>query len=224
MTRLLRLYPGSWRDRYRDEMEALLEERKPGRRERIDLLRGAADAWLHPASPSRVPAAAALLGGGLWTVAAAAVITQPTPADWPGYTADVLGLAIPGAAFLFVATLGVSLRAGVRAGRPGAAAMALAIVGYPAWIGALVATAAGGLDGPPLAAAQTLAMLGAALVGAVLVRVGDLAVGFLVLVGSAAMLLPWTVAWLALGASWNAVGWILLIERRRSRGTGWRLT
>lgn len=57
-----------------------------------------------------------------------------------------------------------------------------------------------------------------------LVRVGDLAVGFLVLVGSVAMLLPWTIAWLALGASWNAVGWVLLIERWRSPGTGWRLT
>jgi len=224
MTAWLRLYPGPWRARYGDEMEALLEERRPGPRERLDLLRGAVDAWLHPPAPSRVPAASALIGGGLWTIAAAAVITQPTPADWPGYIADVLGVAILAVCFLFVATLGVSLRAEGRGRRAGTVAVALTLVGYPAWIAALVATAAGTLDGSALAAAQTLAMLGAALVGVVLVRVGDLAVGFLVLVGSVAMLLPWTIAWLALGASWNAVGWVLLIERWRSPGTGWRLT
>jgi hypothetical protein len=224
MTAWLKLYPGSWRARYADEMEALLEERRPGTRERFDLLRGAADAWLHPPTPSHVPAASALIGGGLWTIAAAAVITQRTPADWPGYIADVLGVAILAATFLFVATLGISLRAGGRGRRFGTVALALTIVGYTAWITALAATAAGTLDGSALAAAQTLAMLGAALVGVVLVRVGNLAVGFLVLVGSVAMLLPWTIAWLALGASWNAVGWVLLIERWRSPGTGWRLT
>jgi len=224
MTALLRLYPRSWRARYRDEMEALLEKRRPGPRERLDLLRGAVDAWLHPAAPSLVPAASALIGGGLWTVAAAAVLTQPTPADWPGYIADVLLVAFLAAAFMFIATLGIALRTGGRGRRPGTVALALTIVGYPAWIAALAATAAGSLDGPALAAAQTLAMLGSALIGAVLLRVGDPAVGFLVLVGSAAMLLPWTVAWLALGASWNAVGWVLLIERRRTPGTGWRPT
>ena len=56
----------------------ILEERRPGPRERLDLARGAADAWLHP-HRFRVPALAALVGGGLWTFAAAAVIAQPTP-------------------------------------------------------------------------------------------------------------------------------------------------
>lgn len=224
MTRSLKLYPGSWRSRYGDEMEALLEERPPGHREHLDLLRGALDAWLHPATPSRVPAAAALIGGGLWTIAAAAVIAQPTPADWPGYITEVLGVAIVAATFLLIATLGVAMRAGGRGRRAGTMALALTIVGYPAWIGALAATTAGVLDGPALAGAQTLAMLGGTLVGVVLVRTGDLAVGFLVLIGSVAMLLPWTIAWLPLGASWNAVGWVLLIERSRAPGTGWRPT
>jgi hypothetical protein len=97
-------------------------------------------------------------------------------------------------------------------------------VGYLAWIAALAATAAGSLDGPALAAAQTLAMLGTAFIGVVLVRVGDVPVGLLVLIGSASMLLPWTGAWLVLGASWNAVGWLLLIDRLRTRGPGWRVT
>jgi hypothetical protein len=48
MSALVKLYPGAWRSRYGDEMEALLEDRRPGRRERMDLIRGAFDAWLHP--------------------------------------------------------------------------------------------------------------------------------------------------------------------------------
>ena len=224
MTALLRLYPGSWRSRYRDEMEALLEDRRPGPGERVDLVRGALDAWLHPAAPSRVPASAALVGGGLWTVTAAAVNTQPTPPDWPGYIAGVLGLALMAAVFLLVATLGCVLRAGSRGRRPATIAVAITMVGYLAWIAALAATATSGLDGPPLAAAQSLAMLGSALVGAVLVRAGDVSIGFLILVGSAAMLLPLTITWLALGASWNAVGWLLVVERSRRPGPGWRVS
>jgi hypothetical protein len=219
---LLQLYPGAWRSRYGAEMEALLEDRRPGFRERVDLVRGAIDAWLHPVVPSRVPAGSALLGGGVWTVAAAAVVTQPTPADWPGYIADVLWLAVLGAAFLFVGTLGCALRASGRGGRPGTVAVLLTVAGYLLWIGALVTTATVGLDGPVLAAAQTLAVLGSAFVGVVLVRAGDVPIGLLILAGSAAMLVPWTMTWLAFGAAWNAVGWLLLIERSRSAGPGWR--
>lgn len=219
MTALLRLYPSSWRARYGDEMEALLDELRPGVRGGIDLVRGAADAWLHPASPSRVPAAAALLGGGLWTVVAAAVVTQPTPADWPGYIADVLGLAMVAAGFLLVVTLGCALRAGGRGRRAGTVATVVTIVGHVAWIGALGATAIGVLGGPELAAAQTLAMVGAALIGLLLVRDGDLAIGILVLVGSAAMLIPVVHTWLVLGAAWSAVGWMLIVERSRNSTT-----
>ena len=43
---LLKLYPPAWRERYEDEMAALLEEQKAGTRSIIDVLRGAADAWI----------------------------------------------------------------------------------------------------------------------------------------------------------------------------------
>ena|SRR5690242_8924663 len=43
---LLRLYPPAWRRRYEDEMAALLQEQRTGSRTALDLLRGAADAWL----------------------------------------------------------------------------------------------------------------------------------------------------------------------------------
>lgn len=45
---LLRLYPAAWRARYGDEFADLLLARPPSLRDRIDILRGAVDARLHP--------------------------------------------------------------------------------------------------------------------------------------------------------------------------------
>jgi hypothetical protein len=221
---LVGLYPRAWRDRYGDEMAALIEVRMLRRRDRVDLVRGALDAWLHPPAPSRVPAIAALVGGGLWTVAAAAVVFQPAPPDWPGYIVEIVGLALVAAGFLLVATLGCSLRTGDRAGRAMAVAVVLTIAGYIGWIGALAATAAGVLDPPSLAATQTVAMVGTTLVGAALVRAGDAAVGLLVMLGPAAMLIPLTITWLVLGGSWTAVGCVLRAERSRPSGPRWRVS
>jgi hypothetical protein len=165
-----------------------------------------------------------LIGGGLWTIAAAAVVVQPAPPDWPGYIVEIVGLALAAAGFLLVATLGCSLRTGDRPGRAMAVAVALTIAGYIAWIGALAATAAGVLDPSPLAASQTVAMLGTTLVGLSLVRAGDEAVGLLVMLGPIAMLIPLTVTWLVLGASWTAVGCVLRAERSRPSGPRWRVS
>ncbi len=51
MSRLLSLYPRTWRDRYEDEFRSLMADRPPSRRERVDILRGAIDARLHPQVP-----------------------------------------------------------------------------------------------------------------------------------------------------------------------------
>jgi hypothetical protein len=48
MTFLLNLYPRAWRERYEDEFLALLEARPPGAHDRLDIVRGAIDARLHP--------------------------------------------------------------------------------------------------------------------------------------------------------------------------------
>ena len=56
-----------------------------------------------PPIPSRTPAVAALVGGGLWTVVAAGVLFQPAPPDWPGYLLEVVPTATLAVAFLFVA-------------------------------------------------------------------------------------------------------------------------
>lgn len=45
---LLRLYPSAWRERYGDEMRALLADDPPGARGALSLALGAADAHLHP--------------------------------------------------------------------------------------------------------------------------------------------------------------------------------
>lgn len=48
MSRLLRLYPASWRERYGDEFLSLLADRPPTVRDSVDIVRGALDARLHP--------------------------------------------------------------------------------------------------------------------------------------------------------------------------------
>jgi hypothetical protein len=56
MRRIVSLYPADWRSRYEDEFEALLASRPPTIGDRIDIVRGAVDARLHPqvGGPRRV--------------------------------------------------------------------------------------------------------------------------------------------------------------------------
>jgi drug/metabolite transporter (DMT)-like permease len=81
MSLLVRLYPAAWRDRYGDEMAAVLEDRPPGPFDVADLMLGAIDAHLHlrglgsrsehrkgiPMS-LRLAGGAAVVGGLLWTI------------------------------------------------------------------------------------------------------------------------------------------------------------
>jgi len=64
-------------------------------------------------------------------------------------------------------------------------------------------------SGPALASPA----LGSPLVGIALSRARDDRIGPLLMLGSVAMLVPWTVAWLAFGAAWTAVGMLLVTER-----------
>ncbi len=218
MRALLKLYPSTWRARYGDEMEALLDSRRPDRRARLDLVRGALDAWVHPAKPSLAPILAALIGGGLWTVVAAAVLVQPAPLDWPGYLAEVLPLAAVAACCLLVAVLGCALRAGEARSRVGGLASALVLVGYLAWIGLLGASILGVVGSAALAAAQALAMIGTIAVGLILVRSGDEPIGFLLVAAPVAMLAPWTATWLAYGAAWTVIGLAMWLDRASPTG------
>ena len=212
MTGALRLYPRWWRRRYGDEMAALLEKATPRRGDRRDLLRGALDAWLHPPEPSHVPAAAALLGGGIWTMIAARLASQPVPPDWPGYMLEIVPLALVAAIFLLVAVVGIALRAADAHGRSTALVVVVAIASYVAWIGAMAGTIGGTADLVAVWVAQTVAMVATVAVG-VLVRTVDERLGSLVIVAAAAMILPWAGAWLVFGTCWTAIGLIILVAR-----------
>jgi hypothetical protein len=217
---LVRLYPPAWRRRYGDEMLALLEAGPVRARGRLDLVRGAFDAWIHPPAPSRVPAIAALAGGGLWTVAAAGVVGQPVPPDWPGYLSEIVVLTLAAAALLLIATLGCALRLGDEGGRAMGAGWVLTVIGFISWLVVLAVAAAGHAEAVTLAAVQTMAMLGATLVGIVLIRAGDWPVGALVIIGSMAMLVPWTPGWVVFGTAWTVIGVLLGVAQSRGGTIG----
>lgn len=111
MTRLVALYPRSWRDRYEDEFLSLIEDRPPDALDRVDIIRGAIDARLHPRrdlvtgpqldgplpynGPWSVRRAGVLtlLGGFLWLVTIGIAINGPIVRDGNATYRD------PGAAF-----------------------------------------------------------------------------------------------------------------------------
>ena len=70
--RFVAFYPRAWRERYGDELEDVLERDPPGARARIDLVRGAVDAHLHPAARSPLPVIAAVTASALATAHAIA--------------------------------------------------------------------------------------------------------------------------------------------------------
>jgi hypothetical protein len=126
VSRLVRLYPAAWRERYEAEFMELLATRRPGVTERIDIVRGALDAHLHPQvrHPGEVPPALAegdgrlarrlglgtLAGAALWVVAWILVLLGPVRYDDDGAYRDGAA-AFP---FLFGA---VALIAGGLAGQ-----------------------------------------------------------------------------------------------------------
>ncbi len=220
MKGLLALYPRWWIARYGDEMRSLLDDAPRRRRDGFDLARGALDAWLHPPVPSHLAGVAALVGGAAWTAVALAVVFQPVPPDWPGYLHELLPLAILAAVSLLIATLGVAVRVADLGGRLVILVAWLAAAGYIVWVSALVATAAGLADSVTLAVGQTLAMVGTAAVGVMVIRVKQDVIGVLLVIASTSMLIPATPAWLVFGACWTVIGVVLEFERSSRPGRG----
>jgi hypothetical protein len=213
-SRLLRLYPALWRARYGEEMLAVLEARRPGLRGRLDLVRGAIDAHLHPDRPSWLPAYASLAGGALWTSGAVVVLAQPVAPDWPGYVVDMLPNALAGVTALLLAIVGVWLRLGDTASPFARAALELAVAGHLAWLAALGAALLAFDYGATTAIAATAAAIGTFFVGVALTRAGDWPIGGLLTVAPVALLVPWGApAWLAFGLAWTAIGFAQLRGR-----------
>ena len=105
MSRLVHLYPRTWRDRYEAELLDLLEQRPMSLRDAIDLVRGALDAHLHPQAEResmpwthRLPGLAVLATGLFW-IAAIATVRDPSGTDadrFLGLAAMTVLLGLPG--------------------------------------------------------------------------------------------------------------------------------
>jgi hypothetical protein len=123
MSRLIRLYPPAWRDQYGDEFADLLAERPPSLVQRLDIVRGALDAWVHPqlarrtarqapeaSHGGRLAGAATIVGGGLWIAAGAAMFMAPMNWDL-GYKESQVGV------FIVVAAMAVTAVAAIAGSR-----------------------------------------------------------------------------------------------------------
>lgn len=207
---ILRLYPPGWRRRYEPEMLQVLTALGAGRRDRLDLVRGALDAWLHV--PSRVPAVAAIAAGGIWTIIGAWLLAQPAPPDWPGFAVGILPFALLAAAFGGLATIGCWARRSDGFGPAGRIAIGLTILGHLAWSAALIVAWLGWSYGAQTMAAQALAAVGSIVIGVLLVRAGDRRLGAMLAIGPAFLLFGSPIGWLAAGLGWTATGSILLTE------------
>ena len=121
MSRLVRLYPPAWRDRYLAELEDLLADRPPTVRDRVDIVRGALDAWIHPqvASPEprpdegpsagrRIAAGGAIVAGGLW-IAAGLSMNAAQVIQGLGYKDATMGVILVAGGALVSALVGIAL-------------------------------------------------------------------------------------------------------------------
>ena len=150
MRTILDLYPRAWRDRYRDELEALLEMHPATLLDRVDLIRGAIDARLHPQVPGsarsgrensvnvRLLGAVAAIGGTAWILAIASMVILPRDAE--GYrdaSLAIIGFAVGlGLTGVALGELG-SRRESASSARTGhviaVVSLALAVLGVMPW-------------------------------------------------------------------------------------------
>ena len=211
-SRYVGLYPRAWRERYGDELQEVLERDRLGFRMRLDLVRGAVDAHLHPLAPSRLPVLAAVTASALAVAHAIALAAQPVATDWPGYQEEALPLIIGSVAAAIPAIVGLWLRLGDGDGALGRLGLLLAVVGHGAWLVALVAALARVAYGPLTGAVAAVAMTGMAVLGVALVGRGRLGLGMLVAAVGLAGVAPPAWGWGALAAAWTGVAVILVLE------------
>ena len=220
--RYVGLYPRAWRERYGDELEAVLESNPPGLRSRLDLLRGALDAHLHPPTFSPLPVVATLTASALATAHAVVVAAQPVATDWPGYLEDALPLIIGAVAALVPAVVGLWLKLGDADGAIGRLGLWLALAGHLAWLVALFAAAAHLAYGPLTAAAATMAMAGTAALGVALAGRGRFLLGGFAAAAALAGIAPPSFGWPLFAGAWTAVALVLVVDfaGRQAPGPG----
>lgn len=213
MSRIVRLYPAAWRERYEAEFLSLLDERPPTLLDRLDVVRGAVDARMHPqvgpgarepelgAATMRGAGATAVLGGVLWVLAGLGFYGAPYVADL-GYK-DSGAVFLLGAAAAALTGLGAVMMLRGRAGRSirlwgSAVAILLGAIGlvlpWPILLLGFYGVVIGTL---------VFGIVGAARFGPMYILVGLsglLAFGFNTEDGRALMLLPLGAAWIIAGA------------------------
>jgi hypothetical protein len=140
VSRLIRLYPVVWRERYEEEFIGLLAERRPTFVERFDIVRGAIDARMHPQarrtiddpppSPEREAdlrvarrlGIGAVIGAALWPAAWSIALMGPIVYDGQGSYRDgsaALPVLLASTVLLAMGMVGQSIRlpAGARFAR-----------------------------------------------------------------------------------------------------------
>ena len=137
MSRLLRLYPKAWRSRYGAELASILDAQPPGLMDRLDLVRGAFDAHLHPelvardGAPRDVrdPASGSVLGGlliglgsALWLAGAFTLAIQPPV--FGGRNADPFAITVILAGLCYAAGIARLVWSGGIPGRIGSGVIA----------------------------------------------------------------------------------------------------
>jgi hypothetical protein len=210
--RLLALYPDDWRARYEPEVAWILAQEPLTWRGRLDLVRGAIDAHLHPSDPSPLSIIAAISAGGLLTAHAIVGSLQPVPPDWPGYLEDTLPLVGLAVAALVPALVGLWLKLGDTDGALGRLGIVLGIAGHLAWLAALAGALLGIEYGAITAVTSSVAMVGVALLGVALAGARRLRLGVLLAVAGLVGLAPPAVGWVLSAAAWTALGLVLMME------------
>jgi hypothetical protein len=227
---LVRLYPPSWRDRYGAEFGELLLARPPSGRDRLDIIRSAIDARVHPQITEERPPRVAGAGDHLLAVAAVAVgvlfstwagiIVSASPRWGAQGSASNDFLAASYAAGLVGALLAAAVLAGLAyrhidaLGSAGALGAVVAALGFLSFLGEA------GVFGVVLLSLGTLALapglatvvrwpVAAALVAATLF----LAAAMLGFVGSGGQELLWLWLMAVYGPSWMLLG----VSLRRGR-------
>ena len=186
-------------------MLVVLEDRALGMRTRLDLLRGAEDAHVHPIDAPGTPVVASVIAGVAWIVAGLAAATQPLLPDWPGFLVETLPVGLVAAVAGVRVVSAVGRRSGLGGPRGTGLALSIAIIGYVALTVTLVVALLGGTYGAITGAALSIAGIGTVLVGLIRARAGDHPVAEAVLIAGAALLIPSPVAWPLAGAAWIAL-------------------
>jgi hypothetical protein len=219
-TRIVALYPRAWRARYGEELEALLEAGSIGLRDRVDLVRGALDAHLHPARPSPLPVVAALTASALITAHAFVLAAQPVPLDWPGYLEEALPLVMLAVVALLPAIVGLWLKLGDADGPLGRLGLLVAVGGHVCWLVALLAAALRLDYGPLTAIAATVAMAGTAALGIALAGHARITLGVLLSGAALAGVAPPALGWPLFAAAWTGVAATLVVQFARGDTPG----